>query len=69
VGAAKGIVKKAADSAQAAPANPCAGAGVIPGMPMGIPGMGIPGMPTAGDAGAAVAGAAIGMPWWWRRRR
>ena len=57
VGAAKGIAKKAADTAQAASANPCANGAAIPGMPAGIPGMpaGIPGMPGGGDAAAAMA--------------
>jgi hypothetical protein len=64
VGVAKGVVKKAVDSAPAA--TPCP-QGIIPGMPGGIPGMpagvagmpGIPGMPNPVDAGAAMAGAAI----------
>jgi len=64
VGAAKGIVKKAVDTAPSA--TPCP-QGFIPGMPGGLPGMpagvagmpGIPGMPNPVDAGAAMAGAAI----------
>jgi hypothetical protein len=57
VGAAKGIVKKAADSAQAAATDPCARAGAVPGMPAGIPGM-----PAGADAAtaAAMAGAMAG---------
>lgn len=51
VGAAKGIVKKAADTGQAASADPCGQAAAIPGMPAGIPGM-----PSAADAAAAMAG-------------
>jgi hypothetical protein len=51
VGAAKGIVKQAVDTA---PAIPCAQAAGIPGMPAGIPGM-----PSAAGLGAAAAGAAL----------
>ena len=50
VGAAKGIVKQAVDTA---PAAPCAQAGGIPGLPAGIPGM-----PSAAGIGASAAGAA-----------
>lgn len=61
VGAAKGLVKKAADSAHAGSVVPCMPSGAIPGMPGGIPGMpaGMPGMPTGADA-AAMAAAALG---------
>jgi hypothetical protein len=58
---AKGIVKKASDTAQAAAANPCAKGLAIPGMPAGIPGMpaGVAGMPGGSDAAAAMAAAAM----------
>lgn len=54
VGAAKGIVKEATDTADGA--NPCARAGAVPGMPAGIPGM-----PGGADAAAAMAGAMAGV--------
>lgn len=56
VGAAKGIVKKASDTAPSGP-NPCGAMGALPGMPGGVPGMpgGLPGMPNAGDAATAAA--------------
>lgn len=50
VGTAKGIVKKVADTGQAADANPCAHSPAIPGMPAGIPGM-----PASAEAAAAMA--------------
>jgi hypothetical protein len=53
VGAAKGIVKEATDTA--AGVNPCAKAGAVPGMPAGVPGM-----PGADAAAAAMAGAMAG---------
>jgi hypothetical protein len=53
VGAAKGIVKKAADTAHAASAAPCPQGMAIPGQQAGIPGT-----PSAAEA-AAVAGAAM----------
>jgi hypothetical protein len=56
VGAAKGIVKEAADTGQDAGVNPCARAGAVPGMPAGIPGM--PGVDAA--TAAAMAGAMAG---------
>jgi hypothetical protein len=52
VGAAKGIVKEATDSADGV--NPCAKAGTVPGMPGGIPGL-------AGGADAAAAAMAEAM--------
>lgn len=65
VGVAKGVVKKAVDTAAATP-TPCPQSAIpgipggIPGMPAGIAGMpGIPGMPNPVDAGAAMAGSAI----------
>jgi hypothetical protein len=54
VGAAKGIVKEATDTADGV--NPCAKAGAVPGMPAGIPG--IPG--GADAAAAAMAGRMAG---------
>jgi hypothetical protein len=65
VGAAKGIVKKAADTGQTAAADPCARAGAVPGMPAGIPGM--PGTTGGADAAAAamagvMSGASAGGP-------
>lgn len=61
VGVAKGIVKTASDTGQHPPGNPCSNAGVIPGMPAGIPGLpGMLGMPGAADVGTAIAGAVIG---------
>jgi hypothetical protein len=53
VGTAKGIVKKAVDTGQAASAGPCPQGVGIPGMPAGIPGT-----PSAAEA-AAMAGAAM----------
>jgi hypothetical protein len=57
VGAAKGIVKNAADTGQAAATDPCGRAGAVPGMPAGIPGI-----PSGVDAAtaAAMAGAMAG---------
>jgi len=54
VGAAKGIVKEATDTA--AGVDPCAKAGAVPGMPAGLPGM--PGVDAA--TAAAMAGAMAG---------
>jgi hypothetical protein len=54
VGAAKGIVKEATDTADGV--IPCAKAGAVPGMPAGIPG--VPG--SADAAAAAMAGAMAG---------
>jgi len=58
VGAAKGVVRKAADSGQVASGAPCAQGVVIPGMPAGLPGM--PG--AAAAAGAALGGVIGGAP-------
>jgi len=61
VGAAKGIVKKAGDTGQAASASPCPRGVAIPGIPGGIPGLpaGVSGVPNAAAA-AGLAGAAMG---------
>jgi hypothetical protein len=62
VGTVKNVVKKAADTGQAASAAPCPQGGLIPGLPGGIPGLpgGMPGLPSSKGIAGAVAGAAIG---------